>query len=136
MCVLLPVASLAQSFSFPAVPFPLVTMAMVDSVATFKARVVDLGLGEFWHKFEEKRFTSYAAFAFSSNFQPGNPDEKASIEDTLKPILGEDPALRHVMRRLFYESFALVSADMKNTVEGARRGQTQQDEPRRAGRSA
>ena len=47
------VAPLAQSFR-PAL-FPLLLkMAMVDSVATFKARVLDLGLGDYWPKFEEK----------------------------------------------------------------------------------
>ena len=91
---------------------------MVDSVATFKARVLDLGLGDYWPKFEEKRFTTYAAYAFSSNFQPGNPDEAPFIRDTITPILGEDPSMRHVTRRLFYEAFALVTADMNATCEG------------------
>ena len=101
-------------------------MALVDSIATFKARVEEIGLGSIYDQFVENGFDSHAAFAFSSSYQPSQSDEKPFIDNVVVPLVGESKVLRPKIRRLFFESFALVTASMRDKVEA-----TDDDKPKR-----
>ena len=91
--------------------------SMVDSVATFKARVADLGLIELWPKLEEYGYTTYAGFAFSSSYAPGNPDETLFITEVVEPLAGDNKAMRPKLRRLLFESHTFLTAELQAAVE-------------------
>ena len=88
----------------------------VDSVATFRARVEDIGLGELWDKMAAMKINTYAAYAFGANFTPGSPDETPFIEGIVKPSAGEDKSLYSGLRRLFFESYTLMAAETKRRL--------------------
>ena len=91
--------------------------ATVDSKATFKARVVEFGLGDLYEKMVDRGLVTYAAMAFSCACTPGSGDEKPFIDQVVTPLVGENVARRPALRRLFFESFTLVTAELKNKVE-------------------
>ena len=102
-------------------------MALIDSKASFAARVKELGLGDFLGKLVDLGADTYAGFAFMANCTPGQSDDKPFQEGIIKPILGEGHvAKRTQLRRLFFESFTLVSADLKNKLEA-----TDDDKPKK-----
>ena len=110
-----------------ACPYPsFCSMALVDSVAAFKARVEEIGLGDLYAKFVDNGFDSHAAFAFSSSYQPSQSDEKPFIDNVITPLVGEEKRRRPMIRRLFFESFALVTASMREKVEA-----TDEDRPKK-----
>ena len=92
-------------------------MAMTDSSATFEARVKELGLEASWEKFSGKGWTTYAAFAFSSSYVPGAPDEGPFMK-VIEHLVGDtDGPLVPAVRRLFYEAFTLMSGQLKQLCE-------------------
>jgi hypothetical protein len=40
---------------------------MLDSIAAFQARLVEVGLGDKWDAFKSAGWTSFGAYAFSSS---------------------------------------------------------------------
>ena len=92
-------------------------MALIDSKASFKARVIELGLGEHWEQFETHGFLTYVSFTCSPNYTPAAPDEKPFIDHVVTPLVGADVTKRPITRGLFFESYALMTSDMKRKVE-------------------
>ena len=68
---------------------------------------------------------TYAAFAFSSSYTPAAPDETPFIDQVVRPLVGANIAQYPIVRRLFFESYALTTSDMKNNIE-----KTDEDRPR------
>ena len=86
----------------------------LDSVASFKARMHDLGIPQAHiTSFEARNVKTFASFAFISPYQPSNPDEKP-FTDALSSILGADPGdYLPTYRRLFYESHTMAIQDLR-----------------------
>ncbi|CAJ1390222.1 unnamed protein product, partial [Effrenium voratum] len=62
--------------------------------------------------------TTLARLAFCSSYVPGSTDEGPLVE-AIKKCLGRDPGMPEMagVRRLFHESYALVTTEMKQSVE-------------------
>lgn len=102
-------------------------MSSTDSSAVFFSRCKAVGLedGEI-DSMKTAGFTTYANFAFSSSFQPGAVDETPFVEGVLNKVLGTaDHAKAPALRRLFYESYTLVAAELKKRVD-----RTDDDKPK------
>jgi len=86
----------------------------LDSVASFKARMRDLGLPQaHMDSFEARNVKTFASFAFISPYQPSSQDEKP-FTDALTDILGADPAdYLPTYRRSFYESHTMAIEDLR-----------------------
>ena len=92
---------------------------IVDSEMEFFRRVEELGMGAYIQKFRDLDLKTHGAFAFCVPHTPGQQDEKMFFEKVVTPIIGAvDAVLGHMLRRLFYESYMLVSADASRRVEG------------------
>ena len=65
-------------------------MALSESTAVFKERVLELGLGEKYQVFQATNWTSFGMFAFATTWVPGNPDDTRLREDVITP-LASDP---------------------------------------------
>ena len=95
-------------------------MTTVDSAATFKARYCDdvMQLGEHVKRFEAAGWFTYSDLVFSTTFTPHNAAEDSYTRDILLPGLGDEKHKdRMKLRRLFFEAYTLVGAQMKRTVE-------------------
>eukprot|EP00435_Cladocopium_sp_Y103_P006831 s259_g2.t1 len=91
---------------------------MVDSVAVFEGRARTIGLSEaLVNAMGLRGWTTHATFAFSVATQPG-VDEQAFVDGVVMPLLG---AAEHIdapkLRRLFFESHTLTSADLRRKVD-------------------
>ena len=76
-------------------------MTAVDSVVVFSARIKELGLGEFQTKFDDKGWTTFAAFAFAtSSFK--EPEGEQFAKEILEPLgCTSEHKLVPMIRRLF-----------------------------------
>ena len=95
-------------------------MSTVDSAATFKDRYCDdvMQLGAHVKRFEDAGWFTYSDLVFATTFTPNNGEEQRYNEDILVPGLGDPKhADRMKLRRLFFEAYTLVGAQMKRTVE-------------------
>ncbi len=99
----------------------------LDSAASFKARMRDLGLPQAHQDaFDGRNVKTFAAFAFISPYQPNSQDEKPFV-DALTDILGLAPGDHSpIYRRLFYESHTMAIQDLRVRLD-SREGQ----EPRK-----
>jgi hypothetical protein len=92
-------------------------MAM-DSKAVFAQRVSELGLTAFSNEFIARGWDTHGNFAFASTYVPGAADDTKFVEQVVMPLLA---AADHVkvtaVRRLFYESYTIMVADLKHRVE-------------------
>ena len=105
----------------------LALMSSTDSKAVFFNRCKAVGLDDAEIRvMEGAGFTTYANFAFSSSFQPGAVDETPFEQGVLVKVLGDkDHAKAPALRRLFYESYTLVAAELKKRVD-----RTEDDKPK------
>ena len=101
-------------------------MAMLDSAATFTDYLVRLGLHEYQGKFEQRGFRTLGEFAFSTSYAPGASDDKQFISEVATPILGEATNKIPALRRLFFEAYTLMTAEMRSRIE-----QTDDDKPKK-----
>ena len=63
-------------------------------------------------------FTTYATFAFATNYQPGAADDSAFVKGVIEKVLGAaDHPKAPAWRRLFYEAYTLVAAELKKKVD-------------------
>ena len=97
----------------------------LDSVASFEARVREIGLGDLWGKFQEKGLTTYANFGCASSHVPGAPDDTPFITKVCKPIAGDNEARYPPLRRLYFEAFSYMTSEVKTRIEA-----TDEDKPR------
>jgi hypothetical protein len=91
---------------------------MLDSIAAFRSRMVEVGLGDKWEVFKAAGWTSFGAYAFSTSFTPGTIDDAPFIKGVVMKVVGaEDDPLVPALRRLLYESYTLYVADVKTRME-------------------
>ena len=104
--------------------------ALVDSLAEFRARALALNLdSNLVDDLSDRGWGTFAGFAYSSAYQPSQSDETPFLAGVLTPLLGGDPTVdprTPALRRLLYESWTLVTSDLRRRVE-----QTPEDRPRR-----
>ena len=92
-------------------------MALVDSIAGFAVRVVQLKLTEHQGRMTAAGVTTFAELAFFSGFLPGGTEDVFNTSLAL-PLLGAaDHVQRPALRRLFIEAYTLSSADLQRRVE-------------------
>ncbi len=94
-------------------------MAYVESQAVFESRVTAVGLkDEIKEAFLKGGVKNLATLAFISDYNPGSPSEKPLI-DVFDKLIGRESSVaeRAGLRRLFHESYALVTAELKMSVE-------------------
>ena len=99
-----------------------------ESEPVFDARCLRVGIDVAdVAKLKAAQITSLAKVAFCSSYTPGSGDDTELIE-VLKQAIGGEPSLgtKAAWRRLFHESFAATTSEMKQQAEAT--GETQ---PRR-----
>ena len=85
----------------------------LDSKVVFSSRVTALGLADLLPGLIQNGWDSMGAFAFSSNYAPGQADDTKFIQDVVVKLTGEEDSVKKpALRRLHFESFSLVAADM------------------------
>ena len=92
----------------------------------FFARVVEMGVEDAIPSLKAKGLTTYARFAFGSEFTPANPDTTILTNSLLAPLAGDDADLIPLLRMLWWESWGVATADMKRSAEGTERGRPQE----------
>ena len=99
----------------------------LDSVAAFEERIRELRLQDHLERFRGRGWTTFGTFAFAADYTPGHGDPAKFTEEVVVPALGSaEHADRYVLRRLFFEAYTLVAADLRRRVEA-----TEDDAPRR-----
>ena len=88
-------------------------MSAVDSKAVFAARVKYLGLGAHLDTFLLLHWTTHAELAFVSSSRPGQDNDKFEEEIIIPGLGSTDHPLKHILRRLYYESFAMASSEIR-----------------------
>eukprot|EP00435_Cladocopium_sp_Y103_P074060 s119_g46.t1 len=94
-------------------------MSIVDSDAVFRSRLLGIGLDEAVHKaLVNSGIKTMGNFAFASSYVPGSSDDGPFVK-LIKEALGKEPNIGELagLRRLFNESYAATSAEMKTMVE-------------------
>eukprot|EP00971_Amphidinium_carterae_P328682 6460678-Amphidinium_carterae.1 len=72
-----------------------------------------------------KGWTTFATFAFSSKYQPGQNEDTAFVKTVLEPVLGQEMAVHAPkLRRLLFEAYTACAAEMK-----VRMGRGKAEEP-------
>ncbi len=92
---------------------------MLDSQAVFKNRASGIGLSEAnIRRLDALGWNTYGKLAFASNYQPGL-DEAPLIKLAEEITLVSPPPIDQLplIRRLVFESYTLVAADLKARVE-------------------
>ena len=99
----------------------------LDSAASFRARMVELGIPTAHiEAFERRQVKTHAMFAFISPYQPNATDETPFVE-AVKDFIGAEPRdYLPTYRRLFYESHTMAVQDLRLNLD-TREGQ----EPRK-----
>ena len=90
----------------------------IESEAVFRDRCRDIGLNDVQYQaLVAENYKTMGRFAYACSYVPGSPDDKALLEliDKIRPNApGAEVAL---YRRLFFESFTMVQADLKLKLE-------------------
>ena len=102
-------------------------MSLVDSTAVFEARATSIGVPEdVLAAMALKGWVSHGTYAFAVATQPG-ADEQAFLDGVIIPLLGAaDHIAAPKLRRLFFESHTLTSAELRRQVDA-----TEQEAPRK-----
>ena len=91
---------------------------ITDSEAAFEERVTELGLAEALPELRVKHWDTFGSLAFASSYVPGVTDDAVFIRDVVTPVLGNGQhPKRHILRRLYYESYTHAAADLKMKTE-------------------
>lgn len=94
-------------------------MSLVDSEAVFKSRAVAIGLtDEVIGLLRDCGLTTMGKLAFASSYVPGSSDDAPFIT-LVKTALKREPTISEMarIRRIFNESYAAASLEMKSLVE-------------------
>ena len=100
------------------VGFPAPIMSSMRS-ENFYMRVIELELEEIIPNLKAKGLTTFAKFAFGSDYTPQQSDATMLTEKLLKPLVGENEGLIPSLRMLWWESWGVATADMKRAAEGS-----------------
>jgi hypothetical protein len=92
---------------------------LVDSKAVFTARARAIGVPDaVLASMLTRGWDTLGAYAFSCTYIPGSSDDTALVQNVLVPLLQrQDHPAAPSLRRLFYESFTMVAADLKHRAE-------------------
>ena len=101
---------------------------MVDSTALFRARCLATGLSEASvAALTDKGWGTLGTFAFCASNSPAPITDDVFAENVVQPILGDrDHTDAPKLRRLHFEAYTTVSAELKRRVESS-----EQDAPRK-----
>ena len=93
--------------------------SMVDSKAVFTARAKAIGLTDaVLEDMGRRGWDTLGGYAFSCAYTPGSPDDGILVNQVIVPLLGRpDHPGGPALRRLFYESFTMIAADLKHRAE-------------------
>ena len=95
------------------------SMSAVDSHAVFKSRATAIGISdEVIELLKDCGLATMGKLAFASSYVPGSSDD-APFLDLIKKALKRDPTISEMagIRRIFNESYAAASLEMKSLVE-------------------
>lgn len=103
-------------------------MSVTTSAAAFRARALELGLTEeHIDRLVARGFSTFGELAFSSSYTPGHASDAPFVAAVIIPVLGDAEHVKQAaLRRLFYEAYSFVSAEMRSKVE-----RTDSDAPKR-----
>ena len=102
-------------------------MSALDSAAFFAQRATQLGLADLLQEMDNNEWTTMGAFAFASSYQPGGAGEAEFAREVVETLTGDRASPRKAaLRRLYFEAFTMVAADMKRRLE-----RTDDDAPRK-----
>ena len=103
-------------------------MSLVDSNAVFESRALSIGIAQpVINALATRGWVTHATFAFAVATNPAAGDDQNFIDGVLVPILGDEGHIdAPKLRRLFYESHTLTSADLRRKVEA-----NEQEAPRK-----
>ena len=85
----------------------------------FITRVIELDLDECIPALKAKGLTTFAKFAFGSDYTPQQADAAVLTSQLLEPLAGENKSLIPLLRMLWWESWGVATADMKRAAEGS-----------------
>ncbi len=90
----------------------------MDSKAVFLQRINNLGLAAFANDLMARSWDTHGNFAFACTYVPGAADDASFVAQVIMPQLA---AADHVkvtaLRRLFYEFYTIMVADLKHHIE-------------------
>jgi len=69
-----------------------------------------------------KGITTFAKMAFGTEYNPQQADASRLTDDLLKPLAGDNPEHIPLLRMLWWESWGLVTSDMRRAAEGGTDG--------------
>lgn len=92
--------------------------SLIESEAVFSGRLKACGLEAYASEFHRRGWRTLSTFAFSSSWAPGSGDDQSFIDSVVKPVL-RDPAHADVpkMRKLYFEAYTMVAADLKSKLD-------------------
>ena len=97
------------------------------SAAVMQERVIELGLGDVWSKFEENGWNSLGTFAFAFSSVPGTGSDDAFCTEVVEKLMGtKDSPKKAAIRCLYYEAYTAATAEMNR-----RYNRTEDDKPRK-----
>jgi hypothetical protein len=85
----------------------------------FITRVIELDLDECIPALKAMGLTTFAKFAFGSDYTPQQADAAVLTSQLLEPLAGENKNLIPLLRMLWWESWGVATADMKRAAEGS-----------------
>lgn len=92
--------------------------SLIDSEAVFTARLRALGLDGIQGEFDRRGWKTMSTFAFASSWTPGVGDDTAFRTKVVVPLLGgEDHVDVPKLRKLYFECYTMVAADLKGRLE-------------------
>ena len=92
--------------------------SLIESEAVFSSRLRACGLEAYEAAFAAKGWKTLSTFAFASSWAPGSGDDMAFVNQVLRPILGgADHADTPKIRKLYFEAFTMVAADLRSKLE-------------------
>ena len=95
----------------------------LDSAAVFEARALEIGFSPSEiAAIKSKGWNAFGRFAFAVNYVPGHSVDEKPILGLAAAITGTDPDSvpedrMPLVRRLFFESYSMTSADMRQRTE-------------------
>ena len=97
------------------------------SAAVMQERVIELGLGDVWSKFEENGWNSLGTFAFAFSSVPGTGSDDAFCTEVVEKLMGtKDSPKKAAIRCLYYEAYTAATAELNR-----RYNRTEDDKPRK-----
>lgn len=92
--------------------------SLIESEAVFSSRLRTCGLQAYEAAFGARGWKTLSTFAFASSWAPGSGDDTAFVNQVLRPLgIGADHADTPKIRKLYFEAFTMVAADLRSKLE-------------------